>query len=217
MKKIISLLLTIVSLLSLSSCNSRRVEYVEIPPEIAAEPIVDVVLRYSTELKYEKNLYLMDSKIVHDELVQKIRLDYVSQDIVTLCEAREILVDITEGFLARLNAMPGAREQTLKRFFTPYNLDICIHYDSDFIDYVDFMYVSWVTLRNGKSAFYAGDVNTYRLDTWHSRYEPYYKTRQFVRISRDAEEHYLETHKDLIQDKFFGKDIHEPANWISSP
>lgn len=138
-------------------------------PCMPVEPVADVVLRYATELKYEKELNLMDSRIVYDDSLRRVRLDFVSQHISELCDARMLLVDIVEELLKRLNASAEARNQVVKRHFDYFDLEIYIHYESYYILYTDPMCISWITLHDGITSFYAGDVSLYYLDKWHAR------------------------------------------------
>lgn len=186
-------------------------------PTMSVEPVADVVLRYATELKYEKELNLMDSRIIYDDSLRRVRLNFVSQKILELCTARTLLVDVVEGLLKRLNESADARNQTFKRHFDYYDLEICIHYESFYVRYDDPMYISWVTLCNGISSFYAGDVFSIRLDKWHARSEEYYKSRLFVTIMRDSEQQYKETHPKPYDIKpNFGKGNESPIDWFGS-
>ncbi len=185
-------------------------------PRVSIEPVSEVVLRYATELKHEKELELTDSRIIYDDTLRRIRLDFVSQKIMELCEARMTLVDIVENLLERLNSNGNATEQTLKRHFDYYDLEIYIHYESYFISFIDPMYISWITLCNGISSFYSGEVFLERLDSWRARSEEYYKSRLFVSVMRDSEKEYEKTHpKPLDEKPYFGRGIEAPTDWMS--
>lgn len=184
-------------------------------PNMPVEPVADVVLRYATELKYEQELHLMDSRIVYDDSLRRVRLDFISQHIFELCDARLLLVDIVEELLKRLNASAEARNQMVKRHFDYFDLEIYIHYESYFILYTDPMYISWITLRDGISSFYAGDNALYALEKWHARSEEYYKSRLFATIMRDSEQNYKDTHPKPFELKpDFGKGYESPINWL---
>ena len=50
-------------------------------------------------LQQNVQFHLEDSKIIYDETLRRIRLDFVSQHIGELCDARMILVEIVENLL----------------------------------------------------------------------------------------------------------------------
>lgn len=186
------------------------------PPEISIEPVSDVVLRYATELKYDHELELEDSQIFYDDSLRRVRLQFYTQKIIELCDARFLIVEIVEELLARLNASGAARDQMLKRHFDPYDLDIYIHFGSFFVTYVDPAYISWVNLREGITTFYSGDLFLMRLDTWHARSEAYYKSRLFATIMKDAKENYKHTHPVPTDERrYFGRAYDAPVDILS--
>lgn len=183
-------------------------------PDVA--PVASVVLDYATKLKHEKDLHLDDSRIIFDDSLRRIRLDFHSQDIMELCDARFLLVDIVEELLERLNNNEMASEQSLKRHFDYFDLEINIHYECFYIHFCDPMYISYITLCNGISSFYSGEVSLVRLDSWHARSEEYYKSRLFANIMRESEKIYDATHP-IPQDerKYFGRSVEAPTDWFS--
>jgi hypothetical protein len=217
MAKLVAFLLPLFFLTGCIRFFPSSVSKVEPVPTMPVEPIADVVLRYATVLKHEKELNLEDSKIIYDDTLRRIRLDFISQHIGELCDARFLLVEIVEELLKRLNASHEARDLTLKRHFDYFDLEIYIHYQSFFIEYIDPLYIGWVTLVDGVSTFYAGDIFRFTLDVSHGRSEEYYKSRLFATIMKDSDKHYREIHPEPIDEKpDFGKGYESPTDWFSN-
>ncbi len=186
-------LLLFLSVITLISCNRTPQQnyWVE---KINAEELSRVILTYANELKHEKRMRLEDSKVSYKDHIHIIHMEFISQDILELKEARELLVDIVEGFLDRLNDDPYL-ERDSEGPITADNLEIYVNFQSYFGEYDDQFYVGWMGLNNGSSYFYAFDIKQFEeIDWWHYRSEWYYKSRQFVEIERAAEEGYQAAH-----------------------
>jgi hypothetical protein len=202
--------------LSLTGCQLVHRIRTDETKKIDSNPFTDVTLRYATALKYEKNLNLEDSFVCFEEGKAKtVRLDFTSQDIISLCQARFLLVDLVEGFLKELNRAEEALTQNPKGHFTANDLEIYIHYDSDYVDYVDTAYIGWIRLKDGVSVFYAADIGSYSQDFWQSRQEPYEKSLEIATVMRDAESDYRATHHVQAQRSFFGDHDFSSNSWFS--
>lgn len=184
---------------SLSACRSNDHLY---PPRILVdvdmEDISEVVLTFAYELKEEKHLHLEQSFAVYDKHINKIRLQFISQDLLEMDQARRLLVDVVEGLLERLN-YNYAISQTMRNelgpvAFGPEHLEISINFESYYGLYDDPFFVGWVVLDKGTAYYYAFDIYECSADRWHSRIEPYFKSRSFVKIERKAEYDYKAKH-----------------------
>lgn len=181
--------------LSFSGCCSGFFEaedgndtvFATLEPRIDAEEFSRTVIRFSTYLKREKGLSLEDSRCYYTDCVERLRLVYSSQKILDMCAARELLVDVVEGFLDELNSNSIIRSDVCSGAFTADDLEIYINFESYYVEYVDPFYVAWVVLDNGLASYYMGTLKQWYYDTWHSRIEPYYKSREFVEAQREAD------------------------------
>lgn len=203
-------------LFSLSCCQLVHRIRSEDPIKKDSDPFTDVVLRYSTALKYEKNLNLEDSFVCYENgKAKSVRMDFISQDVISLCEARFLLVDLVEGFLKEINRTRDAVGESVKGHFSPDDLEIYIHYECDYVGYVDTAYIGWIRLKDGISVFYAGDIDSYTQDFWHSRQEPYSKSLEIATVMRDSEAAYKATHHVRAERSFFGDHDFNSNSWFS--
>lgn len=147
--------------------------------------ISEIVILFSKNLEETHKLFLYNSRAIFDGTIKKIRVDYTSQKSVELCEAREILVDIVEGLLSLFDAelFWAFKDGTV----TPQELEIHVNFTSYFNKYVDPSYTSYIILQNSESFFYTSELDYPFTDAWMQKVEPYYKTKQFVTFSREAE------------------------------
>jgi hypothetical protein len=156
------------------------------------------IIIWSTQLKYQRHLYYQDGCIVASDHGYILRLKYISQDALELEEARELIVDATEGLIEHLS----------KTSFpvTIDNLEIVIDFQSYQGLYVDPYYVGYIWLENGITHIFAFDTKDRDLDFWDSRVEAYANTKNFVQYHREAEkifeEHYkIPKKKYLMEDR----------------
>lgn len=184
----------------LVSCARQAIP---IEPGINNEDVMRVVLEFANDLKHDKHLHLEDSRVFYGNYgnyIDKIRLKFITQNILEMCEAREFLVDVAEGYLDRLNEDPVLGPLIAAYPIGPENLEIYICFESYHIRYVDKRYIVWTVLEDGMAYYYAGDlINEFNIwdrdaECWHHREEPYYKSVQIVNINREAERMYQERH-----------------------
>ena len=173
---------------------------------IEDEAITRIVLAYSRELKTKYKLKLHDAVTYYSDEVgmYKLRLDFTTMQIVELCEARFLLVDIVEGFLSRINNNILLRGDLSHRPFSPMNLEIHVTFESFYVLHVDPMYIGFIILEEGTSFFYNAELDDRLSEYWHKRIEPYHKTLQIVNIERQLGPDPQEKDKfDQTVDKYF--------------
>lgn len=158
-----------------------------------SEEITNIIISVSRELQEEHDLFLYDSRVIFDEKIKKIRIDYTSQQSVELCEAREILVDIVDKMNERLNGHATLRAAFSHRPSSYRDLEIHVTFESFFNKFVDPSYMAYIILENGWSFFYSSELNISYTDVWMQKVEPFYKTQQFVKFSREAEIPYTDS------------------------
>jgi len=160
--------------------------------EVEGPLITEVLYEYAAELRIDKNLHLEDSCVREEDGRHYIRLDFSSQDILDLPDARYLLVDLVEGFLNKLNDDGDVIEENDGRSFNSKDLEIYIEFESFFTAYVDLDYVAFVSLRAGLSHFYAGDSREANPTCWHKHGETYLQSLHITNASRRGERLYQE-------------------------
>lgn len=198
------------------SCDSNerydvpQAPNVDLPPPVLsvhAEEITAIVQEYSVELRNLKRLHLRHANTYYNESgIHTIQLQYISQDIVELCQARKLIIDIAEGFLGQLNSNCLLVPEFSYGGFFPFNLEIYIHFESYFVKYVDPFYVKWIVMEDGAITFYTADADDNEKKGWHARKESYDTSRNIVLYERLAEDNWKamhETNKAIFGEKRF--------------
>jgi hypothetical protein len=190
-------ILMLLALLSLSSCYTFWNWSVaqELPvweKKIDAEAVTCLILDYTTRLHYEHHLRLENSLVFYDKHINKIRLEFITQDLMELREARDLLVDMVEDLLSLLNEDQHVG-CNLNFTFSANNLEIYINCESYWGLFGDPLYIGWILLQDGMTFLYASEIKHNEMDWWHSRVEPYSKSREIVFCQRIAEENYRST------------------------
>ena len=111
-----------------------------------------------------------------------------------------------EYILGEINRDPLLNGQLAQYPFTADNLDISILCESYMPTYIDPFYVGCIKLKHGYSYFYAADEKDQNLYSWHSRVEPYVKSREFIMLERAAESEYRKNHNSSevhISDQYY--------------
>ncbi len=157
---------------------------------IEPSDISRVILVLSEKMKWEKGLTLEDSVVYYDHYVNRIRLDFSTMDNVYLWGAREMLVDLVEELLARLNTTPSITAQLRAPPLTANDLEVYITHKSFYNKYIDMQRVGLATLRNGIAYYVASDGLDCDTPCWHRRSEYYYQSREFVMYKRIGERAY---------------------------
>lgn len=154
--------------------------------KIDAEELTRTTIRFTTRMNREKGLTLEDSRAYYTECTEKIRLVLSSQKCPEIPEARELLVDVVEGYLNALNNNPSIRADLCVAPFRAEDLEIYIMFESYFSEFVDPFYVGMIELDEGLAVYYMATQKKWYFDQWHSRYEPYFKTLEIARAQREA-------------------------------
>ena len=179
----------------LSGCQRTTVGSGPWVKKIDSEELSRLVINFSVNMKVEKHLELEDSWASYDDYITKICLQYTSQRMLTVYDARLLMVEVVEDFLNRLNNNTIVSFE-LNRFpFTADDLDVKITFESYYGRYVDEQYVGLAWLQAGCVHFYAFDRKDKTLNgiDWdHHRFEPYSKSRELALIKRLADISYLE-------------------------
>lgn len=146
-----------------------------------------LIINFSAPLETERRLRLEDSRIVYDESILKIYLEYSSQALLDMCEARLLMVEIVDEFLKRLNNHTVLGFQLEHFPFTADDLEVKINFESFFGVYVDPLYIGLTWLKSGCVYYYAFDIKDPYADWSHQRFEPYFKSRELALIKKEAD------------------------------
>lgn len=178
----------------LQSDNSDEEEDDSIPV-FHCEEMTAVVQEASAEFKYNNGLFLQDAKTYYDDGIHTVQLRYRSQNLIQMCEARELIVLVVETLLAKLNQDILLGPEFTNYPFTADNLEIYITFGSYFGRYVDYSYTSWIGLEDGGVTYYTFNLKDNRKNCWDSRRESYSKAREIVVYEKQAEQKYRENNR----------------------
>lgn len=148
--------------------------------------IVDTVFGYGTELRCTKKLTLCSSCALVDGKVDKLRLEFISQQLFDLQQARELLVDVVEGLIPRVNFNVALATSMDHRPFTPNDVEIIIRFESFYGYFTDSNFTGRIDLKNGSVTYSSFALYNSDRDPWHCKTEAYTLSRQLVTIDRSA-------------------------------
>lgn len=158
------------------------------PPTLNSYEAIATVQLFAQKMKYEKFLMLEDSQVYYDQSIHRFRLDFTTQSILTLCQARKLLVDVVDDFIAYVNANA---ELTINRGpFTECDLELFITPTTYYGVYTDVNRVGLITMRNGISHFFSFATLDPDRDHWKKRSEFFWQSRTIVEFQRQGEEQY---------------------------
>lgn len=181
--------------LFLTSCQSKVETEGPWIKKIDSPELSKIVINFSVKMKKDKHLELEDSWASYDDEIKRICLVYSSQRLLTLYDARLLMVELVEEFLYRLNNNTIVSFE-LERFpFTADDLDVKINFQSYYGNYIDELYIGLAWLQAGCVHFYAfdrKDLSINGIDWDHHRFEPYSKSRELALIKKEADLPYTE-------------------------
>lgn len=158
--------------------------------EVDSEELSRLVINFALKMKVEKHLELEDSWSESHDSLDRMTLRFSSQRLLTVYDARLLLVEVVEEFLSRLNQNSILRHQLWKTPFEAGDLDVKINFESYYGRYIDEKYVGCVWLNQGMVYFYAFDAKDHSyngIDWRHFRIEPYAKSRELALLKREAD------------------------------
>lgn len=192
------LIFGIFALILSSCCCSPFGFYCPPPPillqKVDANSFSEVIIPYAVELGHTHRLRFEDSKVYYDDFVERFRVIFSTQQIVEICEARDLLVNVVEGLLERMNANPQIISSFDHYPITADDLEIYFFYESYYVEYVDPTYMAWMTLHDGMVRYVNGLIKNPRIDFWDARIETYDQAYRFATLARAAEQAYEESH-----------------------
>lgn len=179
----------------LTSCQPKIVGTGPWVKKIDSEELSRIIINFSTKMKIDKHLELEDSWATYDDYILKLNLCYSSQRLLTLYDARLLIVEVVEELLYRLNNNTIIGFELDHFPFTANDLDIKINFESFYGRYIDELYIGLAWLQGGCVHFYAfdrKDPSLNGIDWDHHRFEPYSKSRELALIKKQADLPYIE-------------------------
>lgn len=127
-------------------------------------------------------------EIIYSPSTDRIYMYFTTQLILNIAEARRLIVEIAEGLASELNSFDHfSRCYHHGDEFTASDFIIWIDFETYFGKYVDPLVIGTILLEGGVTHFWAWNGKKYYGDSWEYRYEPYYKSRQYVLIERQQQ------------------------------
>lgn len=160
---------------------------------IDSEEVTWLVQNINAKWRDKYALQLDDSNVYYGEGINTLRFEITTGNIMSVCSARDLLVDVVEDILEAFNRDPILIGQFTSYPLTANDLEVFINVDSFYVEYDDPFSVGWIKLWDGLVRYYAGDIKDHRMYCWHVRIEPYFKSREISRLGIAAEENYEKT------------------------
>lgn len=193
MRPLLSILFIFV--LIFSGCQRKSVGVGAWVKKIDSEELSKIVINFSTKMKINKHLELEDSWASYDDYITRLCLQYTSQRLLTLYDARLLMVELVEELLSRLNNNSIVSFELNRYPFTADDLDVKITFESYYGRYIDELYIGLAWLQAGCVHFYAFDRKDKSLNgiDWdHHRFEPYTKSRELALLKKQADLPFIE-------------------------
>lgn len=178
-----------------TSCQKETVGVGPWVKKIDSEELSKIVINFSLKMKIDKHLELEDSWAEYNDYISRLCLQYTSQRLLTVYDARLLMVELVEELLYRINNNSVISFELETFPFTAKDLDVKISFESYYGRYIDEQYVGLAWLQAGCVHFYAFDRKDKSLNgiDWdHHRFEPYSKSRELALIKREADLPYIE-------------------------
>lgn len=157
--------------------------------KIDSEEMSRLVINFSRKMKIDHHIELEDSRVEYNDYIKKVYLEYSSQRLLTVYEARLVMVELVEEFLQRVNNHTVLSFE-LERFpLTASDIEVKINFESFYGIYSDPLYVGLAWLKCGCVHFYAFDIKDRisDIDWSHDRWEPYFKSRELALLKKEAD------------------------------
>ncbi len=182
-------------------CQYPYKAYFKKPTEEQADLInraalVDIIYGWGAQLRYDRGILLCSSCAVFDTKIKKIRMEFNSQDLLELIEARKLLVYIVEGLLRRVNNYIGIEGVMSIRPFSFEQIEIVINFESFHGLFVDNQYNGRTTLLAGIASYADFSAYNSQVPIFGCKKEPYLLSKQLVEIEERVKTPYIrEAHR----------------------
>lgn len=207
------MVLFLLLMMALTSCQKVVVGEGPWVKKIDSEEVSKLVINYAAEAKRIHHIELEDSRVEYNDFIQKIYLEFSSQRLLTVYDARLLMVEVVEEFLSRLNNHTFISYE-LERFpFTASDIEVKINFESFYGRYIDELYVGLAWLKCGCVYYYAFDIKDESDIDWsHDRWEPYFKSRELALLKKEADIPFLESERQAKKSSHFIGERYMPRN-----
>ncbi len=201
----------------LTSCQPTVIESGPFVKKIDSEELSHIIINFSVKMKIDKHLELEDSWAGYNDYILKLCLRYSSQRLLTLYDARLLIVEAVEELLYRLNNNTIIGFELAHFPFTAEDLDLKINFESFYGRYIDELYIGLAWLQAGCVHFYAfdrKDASLNGIDWDHHHFEPYSKSKELALIKKMADLPYIE-HRENPDMAPRGKASYLPQGYVA--
>lgn len=146
------------------------------------DAVIDIVFGWGAQVRSQTGIRLTNSCVVYDGKIKTIRMEFVTQKIHELQDARRTIVYIVEGLLNRVNNYFGIAGDLSNRPFGPENLQIIVTYESFEGVFIDPEFNGRITLINGEVIFSTAAIYDSQLDRFGCKHEPYHLVKELVLV-----------------------------------
>lgn len=148
------------------------------------------MISYGNEMERDEKLFLLDSRACFTvDGIIRIVMHFRTQRLVDVCEGRDLIVNLVEGVLKRMNSDPTIAGSLHPYPLTADRLKINIEFESFYGQFIDPLYMGRINLEKGIVFYYSHDSLDTDTVRWKQRVEPYDKALRFSRFR----------HEDLMQ------------------
>jgi|GEM_PF-3107662 len=171
----------LISLFLLSACA---------PPEVIypSKDLTRVEIFHVEELKQRYDIRLDQASTLYNPAIGGLCLRYTSEELFDLCQARNLLVDLVDSLLEKINTDAYVASQLTTYPLNYENLDLVITFDSFFGEYCDLQYVNQIRMDSGYVTFYAFTAFACEGNLFEIHNEPYETTQANSYYLRKAQE-----------------------------
>ena len=190
-------ILILFSLALLPSCAYFRAEPPPPPPQINVYPVTRAVIDTSLQFELDYDIHLKDSRLDGEDTIDRIELNYISQELLDIRAARRVAVKTIDSLIDRFNQDIDVYSQLTTQPFSVDELGLEIHFESYFGKYVDPFYVERVILSDGWLHYYAFTAYDPAPEVWHYHTEPYESSSTII----SAEDEFNENHPVSVKEE----------------
>jgi hypothetical protein len=174
-----------------NSCTLKVENYGDWVQKIQPVNTTELIANYAAELRNDRHLQIEDSYIIHGNYIEKFHLEFITQDLYEVKDARALLVDLVEGFCDRVNQNDAIKTQLARIPLTFEDVEIVIFPENYYARYCDERYIGLILLKDCIAYYYGADLRENRKDFWHKRIEYYAQSRDFLRYQREGDANYF--------------------------
>lgn len=167
------------------------------------------VISYGNEMERDAQLFLLDARACFDvDGFLTIVMHFRTQRLVDVCEGRDLIVQLIEGFLRRINT-----DETIVGALNPYPLTpdrvkIDIAFESFYARFIDPIYMGRIALERGIVYYFSWDSLDPDSMYWKQRIEPYDKALRFSRFRNEDLHQFPKDPSECTGRKTYGR--HHP-------